>query len=242
MIDLHSHILPGIDDGAKTMDDAIALIEQSIAADVTHIVCTPHIHQGVYDNDLSTILNAYDLLCYEVKSKALPIKLAYSGEVRICPEIVSWVANKQLPFLGSWEGRSVLLLELPHSHIPPGVENLIKWLLKSGIQPVIPHPERNRDIIADYRKATSLKKQGCLFQVTAGAFTNRFNERVRDLAVKMLSDGLIDYIASDMHSIHRRPNDMKAARVELDSLLSAEDVKRLTHTTPALITADLQWR
>ena len=242
MIDLHSHILPGIDDGARTMDDAIVLIQQSIAADVTHIVCTPHIHQGVYDNNLSTILNAYDQLCYEVKSKALPIKLAYSGEVRICPEIVSWVTNKELPFLGSWEGRLVLLLELPHSHVPPGVENLIKWLLKSGIQPVIPHPERNRDIIADYRKATNLKKLGCLFQVTAGAFTNRFREQVKDVAEKMLNDGLIDYIASDMHSIDRRPNDMRAARAELENLVSAEEVLRLTHTTPAQITADLQWR
>jgi protein-tyrosine phosphatase len=241
LIDLHSHILPGIDDGANTLSDALAMAEQSIACGVTHMVCTPHIHQGVFSNSLETIKPVFDTFVTELHDRELPLKLAFSCEVRLCPEVMRWVSDIQLPYLGRWNKQPVLLLELPHSHVPPGVENLVKWLHKNRIQTVIPHPERNRDIIADYRKASHLKALGCLFQVTAGAFTGRFSDKVYQTASRLLNDDYIDYISSDTHSVKRRPNDMGAAYQYLVDAVGTEKATRLTHDVAATITEHTVW-
>ncbi|MGB3724222.1 MAG: CpsB/CapC family capsule biosynthesis tyrosine phosphatase, partial [Glaciecola sp.] len=211
MIDLHSHILPGIDDGARSITDTLAIAENSVEAGVTHMVCTPHIHLGTFNNTVESISNAFEVAVNALHEHNIPLKLAMGSEVRITPEILPLVSNKQLPYIGTWRGKHALLLELPHSHIPAGVENLIKWLIKHNVQPVIPHPERNRDILANYSKAKWLKQLGCIFQITAGALVNRFSEAVHTTAWQMQQDNLLTYVASDTHNVHKRPNDMQAA-------------------------------
>ena len=234
--------MPGIDDGAKTLEDAVELASHSLESGVTHMVCTPHIHQGVFDNNLSSITTAYTSLVEALKARNIPLKLAYSCEVRITPDILSWVASDSLPFIGEWEGKKALLLELPHSHVPPGVENLVRWLLKNNIQPIIPHPERNRDIIADYNKINQLKRIGCLFQITAGAFIGRFNEQVQSLAERLLEDNLVSYVASDMHSLLRRPNDMHACKQAITELTNSDTANALVYDVPLSISKNLSWQ
>lgn len=242
MIDLHSHILPGIDDGAKTLEDAVALARHSHETGVSHMVCTPHIHQGVYDNNLATITPAYTQLVAALKEQQIPLKLAISCEVRVTPDILIWVTAASLPFIGEWKGNKALLLELPHSHIPPGIENLVRWLLKNNVQPIIPHPERNRDIIADYNRIHILQRIGCLFQVTAGAFTGRFNEQVQLVAERLLADKLITYVASDMHSLLRRPNDMFACKQAITELADSDTANALVYDVPLMISKNLNWQ
>jgi len=242
LIDLHSHILPAIDDGAKTLEDAVAMAKHSVECGVTHMMCTPHIHQGVFENNLATITPAYEQLVSALKTQQIPLKLAFSCEVRVTPDILQWVETKSLPFIGEWEGKKALLLELPHSHIPPGVENLVRWLLKNDIQPIIPHPERNRDIIADYNKINLLKRVGCLFQVTAGAFIGRFSVQVQLVAERLLADNLITYVASDMHSLQRRPNDMLACKQALTHIASSDTANALVYDVPSIITKNINWQ
>ncbi len=241
MIDLHSHILPGIDDGADDLNASLEMAKQAVDSGVVNIVCTPHIHTGYFDNDKEIIATAFEKLVEAKNSANLPLKLAYSAEVRICPEIMHWIANEQIPYLGSYEDRKVMLIELPHSHIPPGTENLLRWLVKNGIQPVIAHPERNRDIIANYNKISPLKHCGCLFQVTAGSLIGRFSDPIKDISSQMLKDGIITYIASDTHDTDRRPNDMKAAYELLESVVDTETAKRLCREVPEQISRELEW-
>ena len=242
MIDLHSHILPGIDDGARTISDSLRIARQSVEQGVTHMLCTPHIHQGIFDNDRNSIQLSFDSLTEELDKEHIPLKLAVGSEVRITPEIINWVLSSAIPYIGQWHGKHALLLELPHSHVPPGVENLIKWCLKHNIQPVIPHPERNRDIMADYKKLLMLDRLGCIFQVTAGVFASRFSERSLEVAQQMLKDGLITYVASDVHNIDRRPNDMKIAKQEIAILANENIAEDLTFRTPLEITKEIKWK
>jgi protein-tyrosine phosphatase len=242
LIDLHSHILPEIDDGAKTLEDSVAMAKHSFESGVTHMVCTPHIHQGVFENSLSTIKPAYEKLVLALQEQQVPLKLAFSCEVRVTPDILRWIEAESLPFIGEWEGKKALLLELPHSHIPPGVENLVRWLLKKDIQPIIPHPERNRDIIADYNRVNLLKRIGCLFQVTAGAFIGRFSRPVQLVAERLLADNLITYVASDMHSLHRRPNDMLACKQAITNIADSETANALVYGVPSIITKNIIWQ
>lgn len=241
MIDLHSHILPGIDDGAKTIEDSLAMAHQSYDVGVTHMVCTPHIMQGVYENNQDTIQAAFSVLTQALLEQGCPLKLSYAAEVRIAPEILQWVEQKKIPYLGEWQEKHALLLELPHSHIPAGTDKLLRWLLKNNVQPVIAHPERNRDIIAEYSKIKMLKQIGCLFQITAGSFTGRFSEPVRSMAFKMLEDGVVTYVASDTHSIARRPNDMGEAKQLLMAEVGEQRAQDLLFNIPQQITQNSLW-
>ena len=211
MIDLHCHLLPGIDDGAKNIADSIALAKQAYDSGITHIVCTPHIHEGYFDNDIEIIESTHEIFKSALNREGIPLKSHFAAEVRINPNIVALATNKRLPYLGYFEGSPVLLLELPHSHIPPGTEQLIAWLKAQGIIPMIAHPERNRDILANYNKAAWLRGKGVLFQLTAGAITGTFGERVKECAFKLLKDGFADIVATDAHNVHKRPPELLGA-------------------------------
>jgi protein-tyrosine phosphatase len=241
LIDLHSHILPGIDDGAKDLDSSLAMAIQAVDVGVTKMVCTPHIHQGYFDNNFATIGQAFKGLTEKLKEAQCPLKISFAAEVRICPEITDWVKKGLIPYIGQWKGRNAMLLELPHSHVPPGSDNLIRWLINNNVQPIVVHPERNRDIMSDYRKLTLLKQAGAIFQVTAGSFCGRFAQNALETAFKMLDEDKIAFIASDTHNTDRRPNDMGACLDVIKNIVGEEKAANLLYDTPDLITQELLW-
>ncbi len=235
MIDVHSHIIPGIDDGARDMEMSLAMARQTQQAGVSHLVCTPHIHWGYFDNTKDIIQNGFNLLQQEVKKAGIELNLSYAGEVRVNEMIPVWLREGKLPFIGKWKERDVLLLEMPHSHIPGGLDQLVRWLISENVQPLIPHPERNRDILKMPDKVQWLRNLGCLLQVTAGAFTGSFGDSVEDLAFTLLDNNQIDLVASDTHDTKRRPNEMAEAR-DLVRQHAGEDIaQRLFNDTPAKI-------
>ncbi|WP_371194958.1 tyrosine-protein phosphatase [Glaciecola sp. SC05] len=242
MIDLHSHLLPGIDDGPRTIEDTVELARQSLDQGVTHMICTPHIHIGVFDNNRESIKDVFDSTVNTLRESEISIRLSYSCEVRIGVEITDWILQSKIPLLGFWEGKAALLLELPHSHIPAGADSLIKWLLKNNIQPIIPHPERNRDILENYDRATWLKSLGVLFQATAGSFTGTFGSNVESLVWRMLNDNLFAYVASDMHNLSKRPNEMSKAYKAVLNQNGESMAKNLFVNTPKKITLQTIWQ
>ncbi len=157
MIDLHSHILPGIDDGARSLDIALEMAQQAVDCGISRMVCTPHIHKGYFDNSLGTIKPVFDELVTAVQAAEIPLALSYAAEVRVNELIPIWYKQGELPFIGELNGKKILLLEMPHSHVPQGLESLIKWLLRNNVQPLIAHPERNRELLAEPAKFSWLQ-------------------------------------------------------------------------------------
>jgi len=237
MIDLHSHILAGIDDGARSLVDSLQLIEGSTNSGVQKILATPHIHLGTFDNDLTTIKQAFNKLVSSVSesSSSQKLSLAYAAEVRICPEIMMLASTQQLPFMGKWQGYSLLLLEFPHSHIPPGSEKLVDWLLAHNIMPMIAHPERNRGVWESPELLAPFKERGCLFQVTAASIVGDFGERSKELVWDLLQKDEVTIVASDMHNVNRRPSKMKEAFSAVANQFGDECAKQLFVKTPNLI-------
>ena len=137
MIDLHSHILPGIDDGARSLDIALEMAQQAVDGGVRHMVCTPHIHKGYFDNTSSSIEHDFKQFHKAVVDASIPLSLSYAAEVRVNELIPVWYKQNALPFLGHYNGKHILLLEMPHSHIPQGLDALTKWLLKNNVQPCL---------------------------------------------------------------------------------------------------------
>lgn len=241
MIDLHSHILPGLDDGAVSVEHGIELAIQSLEAGVTHMVCTPHINIGTFDNTAIRITEVFNSFTSILMNSGISLKLSLGAEVRVSADIITLIKRNELPYIGKWSGKDALLLELPHSHIPAGVEKLIMWLKAHQIQPIVPHPERNREIQSNYQKAIWLKNMGCLFQLTAGSLVGRFRSNILPLSLKMIENGLISYVASDLHNIDRRPNDMGEARETVIKTFGIKIAQQLFVDVPSVISSDKKW-
>lgn len=232
MIDLHNHLLPGIDDGAPDLETALALARIAVDDGITHMVCTPHIHPGRYENTPATILAAQQKLVAALKEAGIALQIATAAEVRFGAELMQGIAEQTMPFLGEWQGRKVLLLEFPHSEVPFGAERMTAWLLQRNIQPMIAHPERNKGIMREPSRLKPFIEQGCLLQVTAGAVVGSFGPAAQALAHDLLKEGLVSILASDAHNIDYRPPILSAAMDQAARLIGEVRAESLVIYTP----------
>ena len=236
MIDIHTHILPGIDDGAKDLTESLALLKLAENDGITHMVATPHIHVGRFNNATAQIKNDLESLKLEAHKEGINVKLAAAAEVRLDIELMAMVMANKLPFIGKIADKNVLLLELPHSHVPQGYDKFIQWLAKQNIRVIIPHPERNRDIQSNLYYIQHLKQLGCDFQLTASSIEGEWGESAQTIALQMLKDGLVSYVASDAHSVKRRPPILSQARKTVSQLIGEEQATTLFVTNPLQLT------
>lgn len=239
MIDIHNHILPGIDDGAESIDDAVTLLRLAIDDGINHLVCTPHIHPGRYQNSLSNIQEVFTQFCALPEIMELPIQLAVASEIRLSDEILILHRQNQLPYIGQWFNTDVLLLELPHERLPMGVSSLMGWFRQQGVTPLIAHPERNRELMRCPEAAVQLVEQGALFQVTAASLTGRFGEKVQSFTHWLLQRGLVGFVASDAHHAVKRPPSMSKAHRVLSKTYGEQVANELCRDNPALLTHHL---
>ena len=239
MFDIHSHILPGIDDGAKDLDESLALLKVAQSDGITHMVATPHIHLGRFNNSTSHIYDDLANLKIHATAAGITVKLAVAAEVRLDIELMGLVMANKLPFIGQVSGQNYLLLELPHSHVPQGYDKFIMWLAKKNIKVIIPHPERNRDIQTNPFYIERLKQLGCEFQLTASSIEGAWGDKAKSICEDMLSAGLVSYIASDAHSVKRRPPILSKAKLIVSELIGAEKAETLFVTNPFRLTESL---
>ena len=235
MIDLHCHLLPGIDDGPETLDQAIALAAHAVKSGITYAVVTPHVHIGRYENDLASIRRDLAAFQRELDSLKIPLRMGLGGEVRLGPEIIELVGENRIPFLGERDGYRIMLLEFPHGHIPVGSDKFVAWLLKNKIRPLIAHPERNREIMDDVNKLTPFVTMGCLLQLTAGSVAGHFGEHARQRAVDLLQRRWVTVLASDAHNMEHRPPELEPGRRAAELIIGEVESWKLVRETPLSI-------
>jgi protein-tyrosine phosphatase len=239
MIDIHSHILPGIDDGAKDLAESVALLKLAQSDGITHMVTTPHIHLRRFNNSAWQLHRDLAALKVHIKDTDIAIKLAVAAEVRLDIELMALITANELPFIGSSNGAHYLLLELPHSHVPSGYDKFIKWLAKQNIKVIIPHPERNRDIQANPYYIERLKQLGCEFQLTASSIEGGWGDKAKVISENMLKADLVSYVATDAHSVKRRPPILSKAKQLVTHLVGEEKAQQLFITNPWRLTRSL---
>jgi len=235
MIDLHCHLLPGIDDGARDLDEGLAMARLAVEEGITHAVMTPHVMPGIFDNDLASIELAVAAYREALNAAGIGLEVFVGGEVRLGPEVLALVADDRIPYIGHWDGERVMLLEMPHSHIPPGSEKLVDWLRAQGIRPLLAHPERNPDIESDPQRLRAFVDRGCLVQVTAGSLTGDFGEAFRVAAVALIEAGWTTVLASDAHRADRRTPSIAAGRRVAAGLVGEKASWRMVREIPAKI-------
>ncbi|TMO75847.1 capsule biosynthesis protein CapC [Pseudoalteromonas sp. S3785] len=239
MFDIHSHILPGIDDGAKDLSESLALLKMAQSDGITHMVATPHIHIGRFNNSAKALNNDIEVLKREALNAGIDLKLAVAAEVRLDIELMAMVMAGQLPFIGALDSVNYLLLELPHSHVPQGYDKFINWLSKQNIKAIIPHPERNRDIQANPFYIERLKQLGCDFQLTASSIEGAWGDTAKAISIDMLQKGLVSYVASDAHSVKRRPPLLSNAKRLVTDLIGEPEAHNLFVNNPQRLTESL---
>lgn len=233
MIDLHCHLLPGVDDGPDTWDAALALARACVEDGIRHAVLTPHVFPGRHDNDSTTLQPAFQQFRALLQREGLPLTASLAGEVRLTPEILDMLPEGRLPFLGRSAGMDNLLLELPDGQIPLGTDRLVHRLLRLGVRPILAHPERNRAVIADPLRMRPFVEAGCLLQVTAGSLTGHFGPSAREAAWALLRAGWVAAVASDCHNLGGRRPRMQLARQHLIASQGLNTTFELLAASPA---------
>ena len=235
MIDLHCHLLPGIDDGPETLDEALEMARIAVANGIEAAHVTPHLHVGRWENDLARIAAAVQDYRGALAAAGIPLKIGFAAEVRLDYEIIPMIEAGRVPFLGELDGYRVMLLEFPHSHVPVGADRFVAWLLAHRVRPLIAHPERNKDIMRAPEKIEPFVDAGCLLQLTADAVAGEFGEVCAERSREFLERGWVSVIASDAHDTVERPPRIAPGRAAAAKIVGEEEAERLAHGTPLRI-------
>lgn len=229
MIDLHCHILPGVDDGAADLSVSLAMAEVFVAEGVTVVACTPHIFPGLYDNRGPQIRAAVANLQSELDRRGFALRLVSGADIHVAPGLVDGLRSGELLTLG--DSRYVLL-ELPHHVAPPRLENIFLDLLAADYVPILTHPERLTWLPAQYDLVSRLVSAGVWMQVTASALAGNFGLQPRELAERMLDEGLVHILASDAHNADRRRPDLRRGYELAAARIGEQHAQDMVYTRP----------
>lgn len=232
MIDIHTHVLPGIDDGPRDVEQSLALLKSMVADGVERVVVTPHIYRGHFDNTLQSIEAAFRQFVLLTPQEYRGVLSHFAAEVRFDEHVPALLRSDQLPLLSRKPDFKTVLLEMSDTLVPVGANKLIELLLGAGVHPVIAHPERNRAVRENPAKATELVRMGCHLQITAGALLGDFGPAVSKSAHQLVDSGLVDAVASDAHNLKGRGSRMGAAWNYIQQRWGAEAAYRLTFSGP----------
>lgn len=205
MIDCHSHIIPGIDDGAANLKEAITMLGLAMVDGVRTQIFTPHVHPERYKNTCTSLREDFAVFQDITSRRGIKLDMQIAGEFRISPALMDMVQQDDMLWLGQWDGKKAFLLEFPHSNVPVGHINLIKWLVRENIVPIIVHPERNREMQKKPQLLQECIFEGCLVQITAGSLLGQFGRAASAYAEKLLKEGVVSFMATDCHNVNYRP-------------------------------------
>jgi protein-tyrosine phosphatase len=229
MIDLHSHILPGMDDGSGGLSVSLDMARLYVKQGVECVACTPHILPGLHNNSGPQIRAAVDALQRELDHAEIALRLVPGADNHITPDFVAGLNSGHLLTLGNTR---YVLVEPPHHVAPVRLEELFFDIQLAEYVPVLTHPERLTWIEGKYDVIQRLAKHGVWMQITSGSLLGKFGRRARYWAERMLSEALVQILATDAHdNVHRRP-DLLKGRSAAEKLVGVEEAERLVARRP----------
>jgi protein-tyrosine phosphatase len=233
MIDIHCHILPGMDDGPRSLREALDMCRAAARDGIKTMVATPHFKPGTYEFTGRKALDTVNILDTAAKDEGLDLRILPGAEVFVSPEMPAYLTQGRHLTINN-NGR-YFLAELPPMSVPPNWEGFLLSLLTLGFTPIIAHPERNDWFMKHPDALASAVGRGIMVQITAMSILGDFGLEVRDFSDYLLSHNLVHAIASDAHSPDfRRPVLSEAVRVAAD-LIGPKRAEALVTTIPEAI-------
>lgn len=237
MIDLHCHILPGIDDGAQTSEDSLAMAEKAISQGITHLMCTPHHNNGKYSNPANQVIEQVARLQQELDQRNLNLTLLEGQEVRITGTLLEDIAKGEILFTDLAD--TYILIEFPTGEVPAYTEQLFFQLLSQGHTPVIVHPERNAVFRRNPNELIPFLELGALTQLTAPSIVGVFGKEIQKTAKKMLKHNMLYMVASDAHNLRQRSFYMKEAYEVIRKECGQSKVDEMMQMAKDLVNGDV---
>ena len=238
MIDIHAHILPGLDDGPKTIPEALALARAAWNAGTEILVATPHVLDHLDLNHNLLILTRYEELKRLLESELPGLQLLLGSELYFRPNLSNLTHYEVATICGTG---CYMLVEFSLIDIPGGFERELKNLRRSGIIPVIAHPERTASVHKRPSLIGRMVEAGALIQVNAGSLTGLFGRVVKRLAHNLLKKGWVHVIASDAHDLNQRGPDLQAAVSAAAEIVGVAEAGRLVRDNPRMIIEGWPW-
>jgi len=232
MIDLHSHLLPGIDDGSKDWDESLEMARQAVADGTTEIQITHHILDNSQYRLETEILEKYDEMKRLLQAKKIKLTLHLACEIFYQPDMelhhrISTFDNNGRYFL----------VEFPMQGIPRGVDEVFFQMILDGKTPVIAHPERNVGFLKNPNRVYEFVQRGALFQMNAGSLSGKYGDGVSALAMALMNSRLIHFFGSDGHNTRSRKVCMGEDYKMVRDMWGDRTAQRLFHENPRLALA-----
>jgi len=232
MIDLHSHILRGIDDGARSMEDSLDIARAAVEDGITVIAGTPHVRDD-WPTDVGVMEDRVAELRAELEQAGIPLDVRPGGEIAL--EWIPQLSDDQLRRFGLGGNPRYLLVETPYYGWPLALADRLFSLHADGVTPVLAHPERNAEVQANPERLERLVEGGALIQVTAASVDGRIGRRPQECARRLIDGGLVHMLASDAHHASVREVGMTAAAKAVGGGALSQ---WLTYDVPRAILAD----
>lgn len=236
MIDLHCHLLPGVDDGSANLDISLRLAKEAVENGVTYALLTPHHMNGVFINHRSDVVDQTEAFQKQLKKHDIDLAVFPGQEVRINGDLLNALDNNDILFAD--ESGQYLMLEFPDDDVPSYTTDMIYQLQQRGIIPVIVHPERNTKIIKYPELLFELLKKGCLSQITASSYVGTFGSKVEKFSRQLIATGQGYIFASDAHNLPGRKYEMNQAFDKLQMEFGKEMAEGFEKNAKAIINGE----
>ena len=233
MFDLHSHILPAIDDGAQTMEETLAMLQIAVDCGTDVIIATPHVIEGVWLPEWEEIVTGCHELTQAMEAAGIgPLAICPGAEVALNMDILA-----RIPGPGQYciNSSQYMLIELPATHIPQFADEFFFTLQARGITPIVAHPERHPELGRNPHILLDWINKGILAQINGTSITGRMGERIMKTAELFLTNGMAHVIGSDAHSPHHRTPRLTETKAKLHKLVGKDYATQLLITTPHAI-------
>lgn len=233
MIDIHSHIAFGLDDGAKNIEESIQMAKLAVKEGITKIVATPHHWAPYYEPNTTSIEERVILLNETLIERNIPLEVYVGQEIRISDDILPKLDRNEYVTINH---SKYILIEFPPNGIPLHTDRLFFDLMLNGFTPIIAHPERNAAIVEKPDRLYRLIKNGALSQVTSGSIAGKFGKKIQKLSLQFIEYGLANIVASDAHNCKERPFLWKESFTILDQKLGTNTSAKLNRNALNILT------
>ncbi|MFE8698115.1 tyrosine-protein phosphatase [Cytobacillus sp. FJAT-53684] len=233
MIDIHCHILSGVDDGSKDLNDSLELAKAAVKEGIHTIIATPHHKNGSYENPKQAILQKVDELNKLLTKEKIPLSILPGQEPRIYGELLADYHKDEILTLAN--GGQYLFIELPSGNVPRYTEQLLFDIQMAGLTPIIVHPERNQELIERPDVLYQLVKKGALTQITASSVAGYFGKKIKRFTSQLIDANLTHFVSSDAHNIQNRSFKMIEGLDEIEKQYGVDMVYLFTENAELLI-------
>jgi len=230
MIDIHHHLLFGLDDGAPDLETSLAMVEMAQQDGITHIICTPHANGYYAFSPEKNALRLAEIEANYRKRTGASVTFGLGCDFHLSFDNIEDAL--QHPTRYTLNAKNYLLVEFPDFAIPQNMAQVFYEMLLRGITPILTHPERNLTLVREPERMKEWIRMGCRVQVTAGSLTGRFGKTAQKVAEQLLRDRWVHFLATDAHDVTRRPPLLREAYEAVVRTHGQDCAERLCVTNP----------